>query len=226
MSVPTAAFKSEDSLTVKRRSYVGHDPSAISKIYQEEVNISIWQRKLDDTLKQAVEPILYIKPQLQLSEVIQPQDVNELLSTELGSSQDILYLCKDISALVHMFCYLFDLQRTGLRLMVLDHAMCPRFHVDKVPCRLITTYRGLATEWLPHHLVDRSKLGAGNQGKADEESGIFAKRTDIEQLEVGHVALLKGEGWDSNQGAGLVHRSPKLEKGGQRLLLTLDFVDG
>ena len=224
--MPTAALKSEDSLIVKRRSYVGHDPSVISEIYQEEVNISIWQRKLDDTLQQAVESMLYITPQLRLSEVIQPQDVSELLSTGLDSSQDISCLCKDIAELVQMFCYLFDLKHAGLRLTVLDHAMCPRFHVDHVPCRMITTYHGLATEWLPHHRVDRSKLGVGNQGKPDEESGIFKRRTDIKQLDIGHVALLKGEGWDGNQGAGLVHRSPKLERGSQRLLLTLDFVDG
>ena len=57
-----------------------------------------------------------------------------------------------------MYCYLFELNEIGLSLRVLDKAMCPRFHVDHVPCRLITTYTGVTTQWLPHTSVDRSKL--------------------------------------------------------------------
>ena len=39
------------------------------------------------------------------------------------------------------------------------------------------------------------------------------------------MALLKGELWANNEGAGLVHRSPQLPIGSRRLLITLDFVD-
>ena len=81
-----------------------------------------------------------------------------------------------------MFCYLFDLKRAGLRLTSLNNAMCPRFHVDGVPCRLVTTYQGIATEWLPHGIADRSKLGRGNQGKSDEQSGLFNNAADIKKL--------------------------------------------
>lgn len=101
--------------------------------------------------------------------------------------------------------------------------MCPRFHVDKVPCRLITTYYGIATQWLPQYLVDRTKLGAGCSGKTDEDSGLLLEPNAIQQLEAGQVALLKGENWLNNQNAGLVHRSPQPGEGEKRLLLTLDF---
>ena len=123
----------------------------------------------------------------------------------------------------HRGC-LFDLGKVGLRLTVLDKAMCPRFHVDKVLCRLVTTYQGSATEWLPHNVVDREKLGHGSEGKPDEQSGLFPKLGDIQQLTVGDVALLKGEGWEGKEGAGLVHRSPSLSAGEGRLLLTLDIT--
>ena len=33
------------------------------------------------------------------------------------------------------------------------------------------------------------------------------------------MGLLKGECWEGNQGAGLVHRSPKLENKAQRRLM-------
>ena len=143
----------------------------------------------------------------------------------LGYIPEATLLCEDVANLVNMFCCLFELKRAGLRLAVLDCAMCPRFHVDKVPCRLLTTYRGIGTEWLPHLVADRSKLGFGNQGKSDNDSGLFKSVANIEQLTLGDVALLKGEAWRGNQGAGLIHRSPQLAIQERRLLLTLDFLD-
>jgi hypothetical protein len=102
--------------------------------------------------------------------------------------------------------------------------MCPRFHFDRIPCRLVTTYHGKATEWLPHRVVDRSKLGNGNQGQPDDKSGLFHHKNDIHRLKEGDVALLKGEKWQGNEGAGLVHRSPPVLSGEYRLLLTLDAM--
>jgi len=40
---------------------------------------------------------------------------------------------------------------------------------------------------------------------------------------VADVALLKGELWEGNEKAGLVHRSPAVPADHRRLLLTLDF---
>ena len=88
-----------------------------------------------------------------------------VVNKALGSSPEAEVLAGDIANLVDMFCCLFDLKRGALRMTVLDRAMCPRFHVDRVPCRLVTTYQGIATEWLPHNVADRSKLGTGNMGK-------------------------------------------------------------
>lgn len=222
MSMPTVALAPDAFMSHQ----YGHDASILSKIYQKDINITIWKRQLERCIIQAANHILQIKPQLQLSAVINPGDTNDILGNELGCNHNIVPLSKNISELVGMFCCLFDLDRVGLRLTALDHAMCPRFHVDKVPCRLITTYQGAATQWLPHHLVDRRKLGRGNDGKPDEESGIFEKESDTKQLNIGDVALLKGESWNDNQGAGLVHRSPKVSSShDHRLLLTLDFID-
>ena len=134
-------------------------------------------------------------------------------------------ICQHITLLVDMFCTLFDLKEAGLRLKLLDSPMCPKFHVDKVPCRLVTTFYGSATEWLPHSAVNRTKLGAGSIGLQDDSSGIMQHASDIQQLSSGDVALLKGESWHNNELAGLVHRSPVLTQHERRLLLTLDFAN-
>ena len=44
----------------------------------------------------------------------------------------------------------------GLRL--LEHAMCPRFHCDNLPVRLVTTSHGHGCEWLPEWAVNHQRL--------------------------------------------------------------------
>jgi hypothetical protein len=47
---------------------------------------------------------------------------------------------------------------------------------------------------------------------------------NIQRLQAGEVAILKGEKWLGNEGAGLVHRSPMTAPGERRLLLSLDWL--
>lgn len=211
------------------RSSEGKDPRVFADIYQDNINIAIWQRELADQLALSVDELLMAKPTLQASLSVTPKSAYASVNEALGATATSGPLSEDIAELVDMFCCLFDLKRAGLRLAVLRRAMCPRFHVDKVPCRLVTTYQGVATEWLPDHSLDRTKLGPGSQGNPDEQSGLFLHSNDIYRLNKGDVALLKGEGWEGNEGAGLVHRSPSLPVDKQlatecRLLLTLDFM--
>lgn len=207
-----------------RQSIEGNDPSVFTNIYQEDTNIVIWQRRLANGLNSAVSDFLNNYSTTAAVLAVTPKNTHDVLRDTFGESDMISTLSDDIAMLVDMFCCLFDLKRAGLRLTVLDRAMCPRFHVDRIPCRLVTTYQGITTEWLNHNVVDRSKLGAGNQGKTDEQSGLFKSIDDINRLSEGDVALLKGENWDENKGAGLVHRSPPVSSGERRLLLTLDFI--
>jgi len=202
----------------------GDKPTDLSDIYEEDCNIVTWRRDLAPEIQTIVNDFLVSNRGFQVSMTLSPQDAFSSIHQALGGTELTAPLSEDITELVDMFCCLFDLGQVGLRLTVLDKAMCPRFHVDKVLCRLVTTYQGSATEWLPHNVVDRSKLGHGSEGKPDEQSGLLPKPGDIRQLTLGDVALLKGESWEGNEGVGLVHRSPSLSPGERRLLLTLDII--
>ena len=211
--------------TVKSgRTSQGKEPVIFADIYQEEVNIVTWQRELSQTLKDSVRGFIASKPTFQTSLTVTTKNVLLSLQKELGSTHQI-ELIENIAELVDVFCFLLETKQVGLRLAVLDRAMCPKFHVDRVPCRLITTYQGIATEWLSHESVDRTKLGHGSNGLPDNESGLYQHDDDIQQLRCGDVALLKGETWYNNEGTGLVHRSPALPDSERRLVLTLDVVD-
>ena len=212
-----------DMISDRGHSQVGTDVSILSDIYHSKNNIVIWKRDIKKISNSALK-ILNKNPNLEISRIVSSENIKSTLIDEIGDDINFNNFFEDISLLVDIFCTLFQLNKVGIRLACIDKAMCPRFHVDMVPCRLVTTYCGIATEWLSHNDADRSKLGTGNQGKSDEESGIYRSKEQIKYLNMGDVGLLKGESWEGNQGAGLIHRSPNIEKHEPRILLTIDFV--
>ncbi|GMN89823.1 DUF1826 domain-containing protein [Francisella sciaenopsi] len=194
------------------------DKLVLSDIYNDHINISIWQRDISRNLSIAVKNYIEESSSTRtLPIIVNPLDVKEQLTKQLPNFPLRNYLIEDITNIIDMFCYLFDLEQAGLRLAIIDRAMCPRFHVDHVPCRLVTTYSGTGTEWLYNEKVDRSLLGKADNPFLNED-------TNIQKLNVGDIALLKGEAWIGNSGSGIVHRSPNIVDGEKRLLLTLDFA--
>ena len=215
----------QDPSVLNRTSYFTDSSLELSKIYDEKINILIWKRVINDKLLNASEYVLSKHPELAISEVIKPEEIKDILIQEIDSSEEVTSLSKDISEIVKLFCMLFNVNSVWLRLDAIDKPMCPRFHADYLKCRLVSTYKGPATQWIPHNLVNHSKLGSGNEGKSEKESGLFLKDEDIKQLNIGDIGLLKGEAWEGNQGGGIVHRSPHSEDSKQRLYMTIDFVD-
>jgi len=207
----------------------GESPDVLTDIYRPDVNLSVWQRELSKPLQQAVTALLSKQSVTKTVLSLSPDSALKSIKDAFGPALDdrVCYdaLAEDIAEIVDMFCCLFGLKRAGLRLSAPTKAMCPRFHVDRVPCRLITTYYGEATEWLPNETVNRAKLGKGSQGLNDCQSGLLTGSSGIQQLKSGDIALLKGESWEGNENAGLVHRSPAVAANEKRLLLTLDFSD-
>ena len=205
----------------------GESPAIFTDIYQEDVNIATWKRDLSSETQDSVKKFLALNPKFQSEMIVTPQDVFSRVSESFDGISDVSNLTelkRDIAELTDMFCCLFEIEQVGLRLQSLDSVMCPRFHVDRVPCRLVTTYQGVATEWLPHEVINHTKLGRGSNGLPDSISGLYKNHNDIQKLNCGDVALLKGTLWQENGDLGLVHRSPELSSGENRLLLTLDFV--
>lgn len=210
--------------TLIRHSTQSPSVENLADIYRDDINISIWQRSLTPEVLKAAEYVLSLKHGFKFSGTVTPKSAYDSLNRALGEGSEAQLISTDATEIVDMFCCLFDLKQVGLRLATLDKAMCPKFHVDRVPCRLVTTYSGIATQWLSHKVVNREKLGIGSHGKTDEKSELYCNHNDIQQLNSGDVALLKGESWVGNEGAGLVHRSPNVGKANKRLLLTLDFA--
>ena len=225
MIVNQSIIKKETLKKIYPNSLISDDVSNIYKIHKSENNISIWERELDSEIIESSKKVLVNSPGLRFSEILGPKNVKKRLSEKFSSNDESNLLINDISSVVDLFCNLFSLKKVWLRLDAIEEPMCPRFHTDTVKCRLVTTYYGPGTQWLPHDSVNRSKLGDGNQGKPDKKSGLFKSKKDIRELKTGHIALLKGEDWEGNKGLGLVHRSPHRESSYKRLYMTIDFLE-
>ena len=139
-------------LVQQRVAALGQSPDVLEEIYREDVNMAVWQRDISPSLTLAVSDLLASRPSLKLMMTVSPQDVRDALIQHVANTlpQPLL---DDVELMTRRFCDLFKLDQAKLRLDTLTHTMCPRFHVDRVPCRLITTYSSVATEWLPHEVL-------------------------------------------------------------------------
>ncbi len=205
-----------------RRSGSGAAPTVLANILEDDVNIAIWERDISATLADQIQRLLATNPRYEMSLSVTAANARARVANALGKD-DYPALTDDIAGLVARFSELLSPKSVHLHVATSVRATCPRFHVDMLRCRLLTTYQGNGTEWLPHEAVNRSKLGSGSGGKPDLESGLFRSPSEIQRLRRGDVALLKGERWEGNANGGLVHRSPDVPDG-VRLLLTLDIA--
>ena len=197
----------------------GETPLALSDILEDGVNLALWQRQLPLHIAEFGALLVSLNEPLADSMVIEldSEDAVPNLQNLASSCRDLEGFegfIADVAWLVSAFACLLGAKRIGVSLRLLDKAMCPRFHVDHVPVRLITTYAGIGSQWLREGVMDRRQLS-----QADAEPS-----ERIEQIHCGEVALLKGTKWHGNEGHGLIHRSPALKADERRLILTLDWL--
>ncbi|AGN81192.1 MULTISPECIES: DUF1826 domain-containing protein [Pseudomonas] len=193
----------------------GETPLVLTDVLQDGVNLAVWRRRLPPQLEDFAELVVSLGQPLSDQWVMdvdeQQMPVMSDLLREAADLQGYEAFVADVAWLVAAYTCLVGARRVGLRLRVLTGPMCPRFHVDNVPLRLLTTYAGPGSEWLREQESPRGELHTAQ-----------VPVNNIQKLHVGEVAVLKGEKWQGNEGAGLVHRSPSGQQG--RLLLSLDWL--
>ncbi|MEM6589751.1 MAG: DUF1826 domain-containing protein [Pseudomonadota bacterium] len=115
-------------------------------------------------------------------------------------------LVDDIAALAMIFADVMTARFVRLRLDVVTHNACRKFHIDAVKARLICTYRGTGTQY-----------GISTDG--EDPSRVFT-------VPACAPIILRGTQWPEGPKSGLLHRSPPIEGSGEtRLLLVIDPVD-
>jgi hypothetical protein len=195
---------------------LGRSASALADITRPGVELAVWQRGPNPAWAHwlAATPA-HNWPACRLE--VTPEDAAGAISRHLdhggttpGEPRDTFVV--DIAGLVAWFASLAQTRAVRLRLDVVTGDACRRWHRDCVPLRLICTYRGPGTLWVP------PALGADMLAQPDEDA------PQALALEAGDVALFKGCGWTGqSHDGGIVHRSPRIAGTGiTRLVLLLD----
>lgn len=213
---------------------IDQNPDVLTRIYDDGMSIAIWQRHLKQDVECYLNELLRKSKTIALKLSGSPEQLMEeiqrvfppALISEQHSCVSAAAFYTDIHQVLDMFACLFDAKILGLRINTLEHAMCPRFHTDNVAIRLITTYYGLATEWLPDQLANRTALGTVFASQINTPGAITTSENHIQRMAAGDVALFKGELWEGNEGRGIIHRSPAPTiQQPKRLVVTCDLIE-
>jgi hypothetical protein len=200
-----------------RLTVIGNSIECLTDFFRDDVNMAVWEREIDPLCLQFAESFAQQAGELKRFISIEADETaDDILPNWARTLPGTDRWLADINTVIDMFRCLFEPAAVGVRLHVLNGTMCPRFHVDRVPARLLVTYSGKGTEWLSEDQVIRTCGDA----RLPEQN---IRPEDIQSISTAAVALLKGELWEGNEGFGLAHRSPSPE-GAPRLVLALDWL--
>lgn len=183
----------------------GKEVEALDAIREREVALAQWTRELPEGMAEAVSRIdLDSVDDLELIlELPMPAHVLAASLVAGGYEEEAArWLAADMHMLIARHAAIVGAPRVAIRLEVVETDGCRRLHTDYVTYRLLTTYRGEATQW----------------ARADAPGRI-------EQMRVGEVGMFKGRKLLDQPP--ILHRSPPIEASGgePRLLFVIDSVD-
>lgn len=205
------------SSCVLRQVACRDEMEAASLVKKSDVNLVIWEREPDTEIQTFIHE-LYNSVFGPVNLSIAAGLVSEQLMTLFGDdhSPGADRLRDDIITLTEYFLKASRSDLLKLHLRVVDDDACQKFHVDRYSLRLICTYDGPGTEWVPDSLINRKALGTTNEQ-------IVRDVSQIQRMGCFHVGMMKGDLKDCRFGKGVVHRSPPVsETGLKRLVLRLD----
>jgi hypothetical protein len=193
----------------------------LTHILRPDINLAVWQRKVPRAVSiwlsqssggQLLTRSRDIDTNLCADDV--PAAISSVLSApDAVASAGAAALADDAGALADLLAQVSGGRLVRLRLEWVTDQQCPHFHADRIPMRLLCTYRGAGTEWLANDIADTL---------TSPES--MPPLSAINRLGTGDVAIMKGS-LGASSVIPLRHRSPPMNIPGEwRLLLAIDSV--
>ena len=193
---------------------VGNSAQVLQAIHEQTKNIAIYQRENSPpaaTLEHVVAQSIECRASGTIEEVT--ERLNIYFTDHLPEQKALL---EDVLEQLALFGRLANTTSFRLLLATVNTNMCRRFHTDINSLRLLCTYAGPGTLWLPDEAVNQQAYRGGN---GNEE--IVSDENLIQQAKAGDVVILKGALYPGANP--VVHRSPTIEDtGAERLLLRID----
>ncbi|MEO1011576.1 MAG: DUF1826 domain-containing protein [Bacteroidota bacterium] len=194
---------------------IGDDIGILRDIHLKTKNLVVYKREIGPLkvgLAQAAQGPIECKA------IGTVEEITLSLSTYFTQSEHLQeILLQDILNLLELFEQVTKVSSFQVLLASVSTNMCRRFHADINELRMLCTYHGPGTLWLPDKAVDRKAYltGKGNQNIVPDESLV-------QQVGTGDVVILKGAQYP--KATPILHRSPSIEKNGEeRILLRIDI---
>ena len=141
------------------------------------------------------------------------EDIKRILRDIIPLSSQTNFFYKtwvsDMSEICQIFCD--TLNSKSVSFCLGTERGCSRYHIDNVPMRLLVTYMGQGTEWLPNEIANRA---AFEEGLPNEK--IVKDSSKIKSIKTFNVAIFRGGA------TGLLHRTPDSALKNPSILLRLD----
>jgi len=198
-------------------------PDVFASLAAREVQLALWRRPVPEGVTAALEAWARTRParwgRIGDAAALDLADLGATLPTDVRGR---------VHADLHMLLHHFALCAGGRKVRlefgpVLDN-QCRKFHVDHMHLRLITTYLGPGTQWVPEHAVRRAGFGRCYGRVADANRAIVPDRTQVRHAVAGEVLAMKGV--RHGDGLGVVHRSPPIRGSGRvRVVAVLSTVE-
>ena len=140
-------------------------------------------------------------------------DIKNILNKEFSKEikAELLYdqWLDDMAEVCKTFCILEKIEDVSFQLGT--QRACRRYHIDNVPKRMLVTYAGKGTEWLPDEAADRDAFLSGEPNEK-----IIKDTSALRFIIQWDVAVFRG---GPN---GVLHRTPDAALNGPSILMKLD----
>jgi hypothetical protein len=192
---------------------VTRSPGGFTRITDPTVNLVLWPRALPAEVCDLLESVSGRLRRLRAFDGPVSRDGTGRLpwldALPPGPARD--WLEADVRRQIRRLCRLGGTSRPRVFLGPVLDDQCRKFHVDHVRLRLVTTYLGPGTEWVPETAVDRLALVDSPTCPHEANARIVRDLGAVRRAAAGDVVLLKGARHGSVDGRPAVHRSPPIE---------------
>jgi hypothetical protein len=195
--------------------------SDLELIRKRNINLVYYKRKTDEEIASYAK-LMFEHGFKGINQVVSLDTMEKVVTDSLDhfgfQTVGKVRLKEDITVIGQTFFAVTQAANLRLILKVVTNNACCKFHTDAYDLRLLCTYVGIGTEWIPDEFVNRKKLIHGTNEQ------ILRDHTQVKCMRPFDVAILKGEIPTRPHAKGIVHRSPSIEQAGEkRLLLRFDF---
>ena len=207
---------------------LGRDASILKSITEPNAYLALWHRLIPDHVADWIAS-WHRKINLELDALVSVEETRlmtarALIDAGCRGQTEIGWLCDDIERLAVIFSTITGELRLRVRLETVRDDGCSKFHVDTLKLRLLCTYAGPGTQWIPAGQARRDYLGWIEGSTEEANARIAPDPQAVQTMATGAVAVFKGRLYPGFEGQGLVHRSaPVCCEKEYRLRLCLDL---